>query len=75
MGDYNYNNYGFGGGGNDKIIGGASFKGVQYLYGGDGDDKILMINPSQRGTAIDGVPGSVGIAVGGRGKDEIQGTS
>ena len=78
LGDYNYNNYGIGGGGNDKIIGGGQYKNEQKLFGGDGDDKIFTINPSQRGTAIDGPDadtGAYGIAVGNKGKDEIHGNS
>ena len=54
LGDFNYSNYGFGGGGNDKIIGGGQWEFNQKLYGGDGDDKIFAINPSQRGTPLDG---------------------
>jgi len=38
--------YGFGQGGNDKIIGGASP--YQYLYGGLGDDKMWSMNPGQQ---------------------------
>ena len=60
LGDYNYNNYGIGGGGNDKIIGGGQYKNEQKLFGGDGDDKIFTINPSQRGTAIDGFDADTG---------------
>ena len=73
MGDYNYSNYGFGGGGNDKIIGGGLYEDEQRLYGGDGDDKIFMINPSQRGTALDGygANGNYGYAFGNKGKDKI----
>ena len=32
LGDFNYSNYGYGGAGNDKIIGGQHY-GVQKLYG------------------------------------------
>lgn len=48
FGDHNYGHYGYGGDGNDKIIGGIASS-AQKLYGDDGDDKIWMINPKQRG--------------------------
>ena len=49
LGDGSLSNYGFGGSGNDKIIGG-SYMTNQKLYGGHGDDKIWVINPEQRET-------------------------
>lgn len=76
LGDNNYVNYGFGGGGNDKIIGGGLYTLDQFLFGGDGDDKIFTINPSQRGTALDayGAGGNYGRAYGNKGMDKLYGS-
>ena len=40
--------YGYGGAGNDKIIGGLHTNSM-VAFGGFGDDKIWAINPEQRG--------------------------
>ena len=38
--------YGFGQGGNDKLIGGVGDT-IEHLYGGSGDDKLWAHNPGQ----------------------------
>ena len=37
--------YGWGQGGNDKMIGGFGAAQIEKLYGGSGDDKIWLVNP------------------------------
>ena len=37
--------YGFGQGGNDKLIGGFGAAQIDKLYGGSGDDKIWLVSP------------------------------
>ena len=63
--DLSDGHYGYGMGGNDKIIGGIAP--YQLLQGGDGDDKIWAINPGQSYT------GGADYLYGGDGKDIIYG--
>ena len=70
-GDGNYGDYGYGGNGNDKIIGGMATDYGRY-YGNAGDDKIWMINPEQRGLEVEPVSGWYGY--GGPGNDHMFGS-
>ena len=71
FGDHNYGHIGYGGDGNDKLIGGIATA-LQRLYGDDGDDKIWMINPEQRGMEGTVTKGYYGY--GGYGNDHIYGS-
>ena len=70
-GDGNYGDYGWGGLGNDKIIGGLAY-GYGRYYGEEGDDKIWMINPEQRALAEEPLVGWYGY--GGPGNDHMYGS-
>ena len=45
IGNDNMSVFGYGQGGNDKLIGGFGPNQVDALFGGSGDDKIWLVNP------------------------------
>ena len=63
--------YGWGQGGNDKLIGGFGSAQIEKLYGGSGDDKIWLVNPEQR--EFDNVAAK-NYGYGGQGNDFVYGT-
>ena len=71
IGNGNTNVYGWGQGGNDKLIGGYGPAQLEKLYGGSGDDKIWMVSPENR--ALD-IAASSNFAYGGIGDDFVYGT-